>query len=444
MLGLSAISVDDDFFDLGGQSILAMRLVSKLTEELNVEVPLQMLFEASTVGALGRRLDLLTSTTPELRTVSLSGSDLNQKLQEVWRSAVESEPPNADQSGSSLTDSQIGELLAAVRSQFGVAAEGLSALTFRADPTVSGLARMLHDALNPPQALVVPLQPHGRKTPLFLIHAGGGYVFFYRALAARLAPDQPVYAIRAATKRDGAAHRFDRTNSIRELAARYIDEVRVVQPEGPYLLGGACLGGVVAFEMAQQLRARGEAVGAPILLFDSFVGKLEEDWGDYASRTLSSVAERFGADTNASFSDLARVLLTSTVKQPIEVAKLVPLAARSLVRRGGDVLRKARLLQRLRDIGPSGDSQSIEQEQLLTMRAFLEKALQLVSEYDPVPYPGRAVLLKASVGLDPEPLWVPWVTGGLETHAMPGEHLDMMEEPWVQNTARLVRQVLES
>lgn len=444
VLGLSAISVDDDFFDLGGQSILAMRLVSKLTEELNVEVPLQMLFEASTVGALSRRLGLLTSTTPELRTVSLGGSELDQKLREVWRSALGSEPPSAGKTGSSLSDSQVDDLLAAVRAQFGVAAEGLSALVFRTDPTVSGLARALHDALNPPPALVVPLQPDGDKRPLFLIHAGGGYVFFYRALAARLAPDQPVYAIRAATRRDNAAHRFDRANSIRELAARYVDEIRVVQPEGPYLLGGACLGGVVAFEMAQQLRVRGESVAAPILLFDSFVGKLEEDWGDYASRTLSSVAERFGADTNASLSDLARVLLASTVKQPIEVAKLVPLAARSLARRGRDVLRKARLLQRFRDLGSPDDSQSIEQEQLATMRIFLEKALQLVSGYEPTPYPGRAMLLKATAGLDPEPLWTPWVTGGLETHMMPGEHLDMMEEPWVRETALLVRKALDT
>ncbi len=444
VLDLPSIGVDDDFFDLGGQSILAMRLVSKLTDDLKVEVPLQMLFEASTVGGLSRRLDLLTSTTPQLRTVSLGGSDLDQRIREVWRLALGSEPPGEGQDAPPLSDSQVDDLLAAVRGQFGVAAEGLSALAFRADPTVPGIAQALHDALNPPPALVVPLQPSGEKTPLFLIHAGGGYVFFYRALAARLAPDRPVYAIRAATKRDSAAHRFDRTNSIRELAARYIDEIRAVQPQGPYTLGGACLGGVVAFEMAQQLRARGEVIGAPVLLFDSFVGKIEEDWRGYASRTLSSVAERLGADPNAGRSDLARVLLAGVATQPMEVVKLVPLAARSLARRGRDLLRRARLLQRLQDLGPSDGSPSIEQEQLETMRAFLERSVRLVSEYDPVPYPGQAVLLKATTGVDPEPLWTPWVTGGLETYVMPGEHLDMMEEPWVQRTALLVREVLET
>ncbi len=443
VLGIPSIRMDDDFFDLGGQSILAMRLVSMLGDVFNVEVPLQMLFEASTVSALSRRLALLTSTTPELRTVSLGGSDLDQKLEEVWRSTLGSEPPYAGQPALNLADAQVDSLLAAVRHQFGVAAEGLSALVFRADPTVSGLARALHEALNPPQALVVPLQPRGDKTPLFLIHAGGGYVFFYRALAARLAPDQPVYALRAATHRDRHRRPFDRAASVQDLAASYIDEIKTIQPNGPYNIGGACFGGVVAFEMAQQLVARGDSVGAPILLFDSFVGKLEENWGDYASRALSSVAERFGADSVASLPDLVRLLSKSATKQPVEVLKLVPLAARSLFRRGRDLVRDSHLLARLRDLRTPDRPDSIEQEQLATMQGFLATSLSLVSKYEPKTYPGPAVLLKATAGLDPEPLWAPWVAGDLETHVRPGEHLDMMEEPWVQDTARLVRQALD-
>lgn len=443
VLGLTSVSVDADFFELGGQSILALRLVSRLSDAFGIDVPLQVLFEASTVRALSERIGALTSATPELRTVSLGGADLERRIREVWVSAVGSEPPSEHQIGEPLTETQVDELLAQVRREFGVAAEGLSALTFRSDPTVSGVARALHDALNPPQALVVPLQPHGVKAPLFLIHAGGGYVFFYRALAARLGPDRPVYAIRASTRRDRGKKPFDQIGSIEELASRYLDEIKAIQPDGPYNLGGACIGGVIAFEMAQQLLARGESVRAPILLFDSFVGRLAEDWGGYASRTLGSVAERLSADGITSRSELLRVLLTSTFKHPVEVLKLVPLAARSLFRRGLVLLRGTHLPQRLVNAWTRDQSQSMEQEQLDTMRVFLDKSLKLVTKYKPKEYPGSAVLLKATVGPDPEPLWRPLITGCLNVHITPGEHLDMMEEPWARETGRLVRQTLQ-
>jgi amino acid adenylation domain-containing protein len=442
VLDLTGVGVDDDFFELGGQSILALRLISQLGEEFGVDLPLQVLFEASTVGALSRRLTTLVSTTPELRTVSLEGTDLEQKLRSVWRAAVGLEPPADDESAVSLTDAQIVRLLARIRQEFGVAAEGLSAVEFRSDPSVTGLARLLRDALDPPPALVVPLQPHGDKAPLFLVHAGGGYVFFYRALAARLGPDQPVHAIRAATRADSHRHPFDRTVSIENLAARYIEEMKTIQPEGPYRLGGSCFGGVVAFEMAQQLLARGESIGAPVLLFDSYLGKMGEDWRDYASRTLSSVADRLGVDPGAGPAGLSRAILAGIVTRPVEVLRLAPLTVRSLLRRGRARLRGARIRQWVRGTIPGQKGRSREQEQLDTMREFLTRSIELVAKYEPKRYPGRAVLLKATVGPDPEPMWKPWLAEGLQVHVMPGEHLDMMEEPWVQQTAHQVRQAL--
>ena len=94
-------------------------------------------------------------------------------------------------------------------------------------------------------------------------HDGG--VLFWRDLARHLGADQPFYALQAQGL-DGRRPPHDR---IEEMAAHYIEEIRSLQPEGPYFIGGHCIGGLIAFEMAQQLHRKGERVGL-LALFDSY------------------------------------------------------------------------------------------------------------------------------------------------------------------------------
>ena len=109
---------------------------------------------------------------------------------------------------------------------------------------------------------LVPIHRSGDRPPLFLVHAAEGNVLLYRSLAAHLGADQPVYGLQSAGL-DGRSRIDGRFETVAE---RYIKEIRQVQPHGPYMLGGYCLGGTLALEMAQQLIQSGETVGLVALI----------------------------------------------------------------------------------------------------------------------------------------------------------------------------------
>jgi amino acid adenylation domain-containing protein len=133
-----------------------------------------------------------------------------------------------------------------------------------AGATIEHLSQVLLQEPEVPQeeSLLVKLQAGGGKRPFFFLHGdflGGG--FYCLKLARQLGPDQPFYAL--------APHGVSGSrlpSSVQAMAADYLERVRSVQPEGPYLLGGYCNGALVAFEMAQQLYARGQKVDLLVLL----------------------------------------------------------------------------------------------------------------------------------------------------------------------------------
>ncbi|HZI06168.1 MAG TPA: amino acid adenylation domain-containing protein, partial [Archangium sp.] len=179
VLGVKPVGVTDSFFELGGQSLLAVRLVARLRERWGHAVPLAVLFEGPTVEALAARL----------------------------RAGV---PASA-------------------------------------------------------QGNRVTLQPEGTGTPVFWVHPVGGNVLCYAELARHLGTGRPFHALQA-TGLDGSEAPLTR---VEDMARRYVEQVRAVQPEGPYLLGGWSLGGTVAYEMARELRRQGQEV-ALLVLLDSF------------------------------------------------------------------------------------------------------------------------------------------------------------------------------
>src|SRR5438132_2261917 len=113
-----------------------------------------------------------------------------------------------------------------------------------------------------PRESVVPIQTSGSKLPFFFLHGdwiSGAYWCF--SLAHALGADQPFYALEP--------YSFDGLPvppSLETMATAHLKSMRSVQPEGPYLLGGFCNGGLLAYEMARQLHTQGHRVDLLVLM----------------------------------------------------------------------------------------------------------------------------------------------------------------------------------
>lgn len=107
---------------------------------------------------------------------------------------------------------------------------------------------------------LIPIKTEGSKPPLFFIHGGHGQIFQYLKLAPLLDDDQPVYGLEA----QGLWGEQPPQTSVEDMAARYMREIREVQPEGPHMILAFSAGGPVGWEMAQQLRSEGDT---PFLAF---------------------------------------------------------------------------------------------------------------------------------------------------------------------------------
>ena len=123
--------------------------------------------------------------------------------------------------------------------------------------TIHSLAGLLEkDKVDMEFQALVAIQPKGSKVPIYLVHGAGLHVFLFQALKKYMDEDQPVYGIQAL----GLQNDIDPLESIEEMAAYYISEILEQNPEGPYALAGYSFGGLIVFEMAQQLRAMGKEV----------------------------------------------------------------------------------------------------------------------------------------------------------------------------------------
>ena len=132
-------------------------------------------------------------------------------------------------------------------------------------PTIAELASVLsREQWVPPWQSLVAIQPSGTAIPIFMVPGVGGNVLVFAQLAKLLGMDQPFYGLQARGL-DGKETPF---TSVPEMARHYIGEIRTVRPHGPYIILGICTGGLIAYEMAQQLLDQGET--ASLVMLDTW------------------------------------------------------------------------------------------------------------------------------------------------------------------------------
>ena len=147
----------------------------------------------------------------------------------------------------------IARLLLKISRTFG---QDLSLPTIFESPTIEQLAPLVGSQKSRAFATLVRVQPRGSRPPMFFVHGGAGTALYAHNLARHLGTEQPVYGLES----EGLDGRRVYRDSVEAMAAHYVSEIRKIQSNGPYLLGGYCFGGIVAYEMARVLTENGERV----------------------------------------------------------------------------------------------------------------------------------------------------------------------------------------
>jgi amino acid adenylation domain-containing protein len=298
-------------------------------------------------------------------------------------------------------------LIGQIQQQFGQALP-LSAL-FRG-ATVEQLAALLrHRIPAAPAAPLIQIRPGGAALPFFCVHAVGGDVFSYYALADHLDADRPFYGLRAS----GLDSEAEPYTNIPALVTHYIAAVRAVQPRGPYLLGGWSMGGAIAFEMARQLQQQGQAV-ALLVLLDSFAPVAASRADDAA------VLSQFVHDVSATFGQEFDIPIEMLCQQGPEEQLSYVLAL-------GHQLNAFPA-----DIGLA---------QLRARFAVFKANLQAVADYIPQPLATRTILIRSAAtaaqhAAEPTLGWGALVGDALELCIVPGDHYTMLSSPHVQVVAK--------
>ncbi len=358
------MSRDQEFFDIGMDSLTSIELRSRLQRDLGRSLPSTLLYNYPTMEAL---VDYLGHEI-------FSGSDPRGGQQAPYQAPYDE----------SLTQTWLQKESAS------------------------------HDSWC---STLVPIQPHGSKRPFFCVPGVLGDVSQFHQLARCLGNDQPFYGLRP----PGLDEDTSPYDKMADIANHYIQAVQAAQPTGRYLLGGHSFGGLVAFEMAQQLLQRGHAVSVLVIL------DVQVAVGENYKDTLNRGAAQ-------DITTLARVF-ERTLENDIE---FLPDVVDSLD--SSEQLNY--LVQRLKIAGLQFTASEMRR-----IQGVFRANVQAMARYRPrLRYPTPITLFRASevhpqdhflpdeatTQKDPTWGWNQLSSARLDPHIVPGNHFTMMTDPNVQ------------
>jgi amino acid adenylation domain-containing protein len=338
-------------------------------------------------------------------TVVAPRDDLELELIKIWENVLGVHPIGVKDNLFSLGGHSL--LIARLSDQIEkVFNKHLSLTTIFQAPTVEQMANILRqDGWSGIEQALTAIQPKGTKPPLFLCEG----VTIYYPLVSYLGLDQPLYGLVAPIHERQSAT----PNTVKELAAQYIQEMRTLQPEGPYYLAGLSFGGIVAFEMAQQLTAQGQNV-ALLGLFDTI---LPDAYKPLAIHKRVCYHLRQAYNKGPTY-----ILMQLNERSQSLKSKFMRMYSKFYLNRGGEVLH------------------ALEYH---AMREVNDEAERI---YAPQVYPGEVILFKAANPVDAHTSYVEhdggWgklAAGGMEIYDVPGDHLSILQEPNVKVLAEQLK-----
>ncbi len=367
ILNIERVSIHDNFFDIGGNSLLAIRLLNQIQAQFQRELPLPTLFLNPTIAEIAANLS----------------SNSNY---------------------------------------------------FKWSPLVA-------------------IQPHGSNPPFFCVHPIFGVVLPYYELAHHLGKNQPFYGLQPL----GIDGKNAPLTTIEDMAAYYIKALQSVQPQSPYFIGGWSFGGLVAYEMAQQLQAAGHEVAlvaildtqAPVssnkpslkdsfkFIFTTVIRSIWSFIADYfyilttpnpelKNRILDNKSSKYSENNHnpKNYSKLNQFLTLLKTKfswhhalQQYALTNLIPNESRSLILREVSIRPMLRIFQ--------ANSQAV----LSYKPKIYPKNLHLFTSIEEVGKTDR----------DPTMGWSELATGGVKVHQGSGNHLSMLKKPHVEGLAEQLK-----